>query len=226
MDRLLPNEEPVASQQVSDALRDAGVDVRAGAKASAVRGESGESGEVTVELEGGDSVSGEELLVAIGRRARTHGIGLETVGIAAERWLEVDDRLRVGGTDWLYAIGDVNGRALLTHMGKYQGRIACDNILGKEVTATADRGFRGSPHRPRGRGCRLHAGRRSPGRDRCPGRRRPHLGHRGASFSRRNMPGPPGSLWTRSGGCRRATSSAPRRRTLHAATSRSPARSR
>ncbi len=143
MDRLLPNEEPFASQQVSDALRDAGVDVRAGAKASAVRGESGESGEVSVELEGGDSVNGEELLVAIGRRARTHGIGLETVGIDAERWLEVDDRLRVGGTDWLYAIGDVNGRALLTHMGKYQGRIACDNILGKEVTATADK--QGSP---------------------------------------------------------------------------------
>ena len=56
MDRLLPNEEPFASEQVSDALRDAGVDVRAGAKASAVRGESGESGEVSVELEGGDSV--------------------------------------------------------------------------------------------------------------------------------------------------------------------------
>jgi pyruvate/2-oxoglutarate dehydrogenase complex dihydrolipoamide dehydrogenase (E3) component len=140
MDRLLPNEEPFASQQVSDAMRDAGVDVRAGAKASAVRGQ---SGDVTVELEGGGSVNGEELLVAIGRRARTHGIGLETVGTDAERWLEVDDRLRVGGTDWLYAIGDVNGRALLTHMGKYQGRIACDNILGKEVTATADK--QGSP---------------------------------------------------------------------------------
>ena len=140
MDRLLPNEEPFASEQVTDALRDAGVDVHTGAKATAVRGG---NGKVTVELEGGASVAGEELLVAIGRRARTEGIGLESVGIAAERWLEVDDQLRVDGSDWLYAIGDVNGRALLTHMGKYQARIAADHILGKDVAATADK--HGSP---------------------------------------------------------------------------------
>jgi len=143
MERLLPNEEPFASEQVSDALRQAGVDVRAGVRASAVRGDGGDGGEVTVELEGGQSVAAEELLVAIGRRARTDGIGLETVAMDVERWLEVDDRLRVRGSDWLYAIGDVNGRALLTHMGKYQGRIAADNILGKRVAATADR--HGSP---------------------------------------------------------------------------------
>jgi pyruvate/2-oxoglutarate dehydrogenase complex dihydrolipoamide dehydrogenase (E3) component len=136
MDRLLPNEEPFASEQVSDALRELGVDVRAGAKASAVRGE---NERVVVHLEGGVELSGEELLVAIGRKARTDGIGLETVGIEVERWLEVDDQLRVNGSDWLYAIGDVNGRALLTHMGKYQGRIAGDHILGKDVAATADK---------------------------------------------------------------------------------------
>jgi pyruvate/2-oxoglutarate dehydrogenase complex dihydrolipoamide dehydrogenase (E3) component len=50
----------------------------------------------------------------------------------------VDDQLRVDGSEWLYAIGDINGRALLTHMGKYQGRIAGDHILGKDVAATAD----------------------------------------------------------------------------------------
>ena len=110
------------------------------AKATAVRGG---NGEVAVELEGGASVAGEELLVAVGRRARTDGIGLETVGTAAERWLEVDDQLRVDGSDWLYAVGDVNGRALLTHMGKYQARIAADHILGKQVAATADK--HGSP---------------------------------------------------------------------------------
>jgi len=136
VDRLLPNEEPFAGEQVADALRERGVDVRTGTKANAVRGE---SGEVTVELEEGGSVSGEELLVAIGRTARTGGIGLESVGVAVERWLEVDDQLRVGGSDWLYAVGDVNGRSLLTHMGKYQGRIAADHILGNEVAATADR---------------------------------------------------------------------------------------
>jgi pyruvate/2-oxoglutarate dehydrogenase complex dihydrolipoamide dehydrogenase (E3) component len=77
--------------------------------------------------------------VAIGRRARTEGIGLEMVGVEVERWLEVDDRLRVKGSDWLYAVGDVNGRVLLTHMGKYQGRMAADHILGKDVAATAER---------------------------------------------------------------------------------------
>jgi dihydrolipoamide dehydrogenase len=140
MDRLLANEEPFASEQVSDALTDAGVDVRTGAKATAVRGE---GGAVKVELDGGGSVSGEHLLVAVGRKARTDGIGLETVGIEVDRWLEVDDQLRVGGSDWLYAIGDVNGRALLTHMGKYQARIAGDHVLGREVAATADK--QGSP---------------------------------------------------------------------------------
>jgi pyruvate/2-oxoglutarate dehydrogenase complex dihydrolipoamide dehydrogenase (E3) component len=60
-----------------------------------------------------------------------------------DRWLEVDDQMRVGGSAWLYAVGDVNGRALLTHMGKYQARIAADHVLGKDVVATADR--QGSP---------------------------------------------------------------------------------
>jgi pyruvate/2-oxoglutarate dehydrogenase complex dihydrolipoamide dehydrogenase (E3) component len=140
MARLLSKEEPFASEQVAEALRERGIDVRTGEKASAVR--AGE-GEVTVELEGGGTVAGEELLVAIGRKARTEGIGLETVGIEPGGWLEVDDRLRVNRSDWLYAIGDVNGRSLLTHMGKYQGRIAADNILGQEAVATADK--HGSP---------------------------------------------------------------------------------
>src|SRR5215207_166769 len=131
MERLLSTEEPFAGEQVADALRDQGVDVRT------------ENGGVTVELEGGDSVRGQVLLVAIGRTARTEGIGLETVGVKVDRWLEVDDQLRVGGSDWLYGVGDVNGRSLLTHMGKYQGRIAADHILGKDVAATADR--MGSP---------------------------------------------------------------------------------
>jgi dihydrolipoamide dehydrogenase len=139
-ERLLPNEEPFASEQVSDALRQAGVDVRTGAKATRVRAH---EGEVALDLDGGDAVSGEQLLVAIGRKARTEGIGLETVGVEVGRWLEADDQLRVGGSEWLYAVGDVNGRSLLTHMGKYQGRIAADHILGKDVEATADK--RGSP---------------------------------------------------------------------------------
>src|SRR5206468_3125668 len=90
-------------------------------------------------LEGGERVAGDELLVAVGRRARVERIGLESVGIEPGGYLEVDDQLRVGGRDWLYAVGDVNGRAPLTHMGKYQSRIAGDHILGKDVAADADR---------------------------------------------------------------------------------------
>jgi dihydrolipoamide dehydrogenase len=136
MDRLLSKEEPFASHQVADALGERGVDVRTGTRASAVRAG---DGQVTVELEDGDELTAEEVLVALGRTARTSDIGLETVGVEVERWLEVDDQLRVGGSDWLYAIGDVNGRALLTHMGKYQGRIAADHVLGEDVAATADK---------------------------------------------------------------------------------------
>jgi len=142
-DRLIPRDEPFAGELVADGLRERGVDVRTDAKAEAVRRE---SGKVVVELAGGDSVQGDEFLVAVGRKPRSEEIGLESVGVeAGERgFLEVDDQLRVDGSDWLYAIGDVNGRALLTHMGKYQARIAADHILGKDVAATEEQ--RGSPH--------------------------------------------------------------------------------
>jgi dihydrolipoamide dehydrogenase len=83
-------------------------------------------------------VSGDALLVAVGRRPHTDELGVETVGLEPGRTIDVDDQLRARGSDWLYAIGDANGRALLTHAGKYQARIAADHILGKEVAATAD----------------------------------------------------------------------------------------
>jgi pyruvate/2-oxoglutarate dehydrogenase complex dihydrolipoamide dehydrogenase (E3) component len=136
-ERVLAPEEPFASEQVAEGLRELGVDVRTGTRANAVRPR---RGEVTVELEGGDSVAGEQLLVAVGRRPRTDDIGLDTVGIDPDGYLEVDDQLRVDGSAWLYAIGDVNGRALLTHMGKYQARLAGDHILGKDVADSADHG--------------------------------------------------------------------------------------
>ena len=139
--RVLVGEEQFASEQITDGLRSTGVEVRTGAKATAAG--RGPEGQVSLGLEGGDELRGDELLVAVGRRPRNDDIGLETAGVDPGGYLEVDDRLRVDGSDWLYAIGDVNGRALLTHMGKYQARIAADVILGKEAVATADR--RGSP---------------------------------------------------------------------------------
>jgi dihydrolipoamide dehydrogenase len=93
---------------------------------------------VQVELEGGDVVEADEILVAAGRQPRTTGIGLESVGLEAGGYVEVDESLRVPGHDWLYAVGDVNGRALLTHMGKYQARLAADAILGGDVELRLD----------------------------------------------------------------------------------------
>jgi len=134
MPRLLAREEPFASEQVESALREAGVDVRTGGKAvSVARG-----GAVTVELEDGSVATGVELLVAVGRKPLTAGIGLESIGLEPGKPVEVGDDLRSAAHDWLYAIGDVNGRSLLTHMGKYQARLAADAILGKQVELRSD----------------------------------------------------------------------------------------
>ena len=124
-DRLIGREEPFAGEQVEQALRERGVDVRLGVRAVAVRAD---GGEVEVELESGGPVRADELLVATGRRPNTADLGLESVGLEPGKPIDVDDWMRA--TEWLYAIGDVNGRALLTHMGKYQARIAADAILG------------------------------------------------------------------------------------------------
>jgi dihydrolipoamide dehydrogenase len=137
-DRLISREEDFAGDLVAEALREAGVDVRLGAEVTAVRRPDGS--EVTLELEGGPEVVADELLVAIGRRPHTDDLGVESVGLEAGKPIEVDDRMRAAGVEggWLYAIGDVNGRALLTHAGKYQARVAASVILGGEARATQD----------------------------------------------------------------------------------------
>jgi dihydrolipoamide dehydrogenase len=135
--RVLAGEEPFASEEITAGLERTGVEVIAGAKATAAG--RGDGGQVWLRVEGGTELRGDELLVAVGRRPRTDDLGLETAGVEAGGYLEVDDQLRVGGSEWLYAIGDVNGRALLTHMGKYQARVAADHILGKDVAATCDK---------------------------------------------------------------------------------------
>ena len=143
---------------------------------------------IAVELDDGETVEGAEILVAVGRKPRTAGIGLESIGVEPGEggFLEADDRMRVGGRDWLYAVGDVNGRALFTHMGKYQAWVAAEN-----VPRPRGRGRRrrhrlapGHVHRPPGRrrGQDARAGAR--GRDRGEGRRRPDRRH-----GRRQLPG-------------------------------------
>ncbi|MFC3234772.1 NAD(P)/FAD-dependent oxidoreductase [Streptomyces nitrosporeus] len=122
-DRLLPKMEPFAGELVGEALAGAGARVLTGVSASSVRRE-GENGPVTVELDDGRSLEADEILFATGRAPRTDDLGLDTVGLEPGSWLSVDDSCRVEGSDWLYAVGDVNHRALLTHQGKYQARVA------------------------------------------------------------------------------------------------------
>jgi pyruvate/2-oxoglutarate dehydrogenase complex dihydrolipoamide dehydrogenase (E3) component len=129
--RLLFREEPFAGLEVRAALEAEGVRVVVGAVIDRVDRD-GTDGPVVMSL-ADRSLVGDELLVAAGRRVMTHELGLDTVGLAAGRHVEVDDQLRAVGADWLYAIGDCNGRAQLTHMGKYQARIAADVILGRDV---------------------------------------------------------------------------------------------
>ena len=132
--RVIVREEPFASAEVEAALAQAGVEVRTGARAIGVS----RDGEIEVALEDGTSVRGAELLVAVGRKPRTEELGLEAIGLEPGKPVEVGSNLRSPRHDWLYAIGDANGRALLTHMGKYQGRLAADAILGKRVELRSD----------------------------------------------------------------------------------------
>lgn len=140
--RCLAREEEFASEQVETALREAGVDVRTGVKATAARRV---DGRVELDLEGGETLSGDELFVAVGRKPHTEQLGLEALGLEPGRAVEVDDHMRAAGHDWLYAIGDANGRALLTHMGKYQGRVAADHILGRDAALDHGADGPGSP---------------------------------------------------------------------------------
>lgn len=117
---LLTSEEPFVGELVAAALEELGGDVRIGA--SPARVDRDGDGVVTVELDDGATIRAQELLVATGRRPHTDGLGLEELGLTANP--EVDDTMLVRGTDWLYAVGDVNGRAPLTHQGKYQARAA------------------------------------------------------------------------------------------------------
>jgi dihydrolipoamide dehydrogenase len=123
----LPRMEPFVGEMVTQSLTEAGVKVRTGVNVTGVdRPMPG--GPVDVLLGDGQRIEGDEVLFATGRVPRTADIGLETIGLQPGSWLDVDDTCRVqrvdGDEEWLYAVGDVNHRALLTHQGKYQARIA------------------------------------------------------------------------------------------------------
>ncbi|MGY1661401.1 dihydrolipoyl dehydrogenase family protein [Geodermatophilus sp. SYSU D00705] len=136
-ERLLDDMEPEAGAAVAAALRDRGVDVRLDTDVVAA---SREGDEVVLRCTDGER-RGDEVLVAVGRRARTADVGVETVGLTPGEYLDVDDSLQVRGLPWLYGVGDVNGRRQLTHMGKYQARQAGAAIVARargEAVSTAD----------------------------------------------------------------------------------------
>ncbi|MDX6326179.1 MAG: hypothetical protein QOK15_2533 [Nocardioidaceae bacterium] len=169
-DALLATNEPFAGDMVAEQLRGHGVTIRFGAKVTAVRrpgvADTGygriHGGPVEVDFDnddGGETITADEIVVATGRVPASKDIGLDTVGLADDGlyrggYVAVDDHLTVTGIDqagdeWLYVIGDLNGRALLTHMGKYQARI-CGAVIsarangssvdGAETTDRADHG--------------------------------------------------------------------------------------
>ncbi|EFG78460.1 pyridine nucleotide-disulfide oxidoreductase [Mycobacterium parascrofulaceum ATCC BAA-614] len=122
--RVLPGMEHFVGEYVGRGLIDAGVDVRTGASVAQLSWPCG-ADPVRVVLDDGDELEVDEVLFATGRSPNTADIGLQTIGLAPGTWIDVDDTCRVRGVDgqWLYTLGDVNHRALLTHQGMYQARI-------------------------------------------------------------------------------------------------------
>jgi pyruvate/2-oxoglutarate dehydrogenase complex dihydrolipoamide dehydrogenase (E3) component len=120
---LLPRMEPFVGELVERGLRESGVDVRVGVSVTELHRT---DGPVTLTLSDGSELEVDEVLFATGRAPLTDDIGLQTIGLTPGSWLDVDDTCQVPAVDdgWLYAAGDANHRALLTHEGKYQARIA------------------------------------------------------------------------------------------------------
>lgn len=133
-ERILDRYEPFVGEQLAAAFAKRGISIRTKVNTTRVK-RSNAKGPIEIELDDGTTMDTDELLVATGRKPNTGDIGLETVGLKPQQWLDVDDTCLVRGglgegeNDWLYAIGDINHRALLTHIGKYQGRACAKAIL-------------------------------------------------------------------------------------------------
>jgi pyruvate/2-oxoglutarate dehydrogenase complex dihydrolipoamide dehydrogenase (E3) component len=130
-DRVLSRLDEEAGALLQERLVDEGVAVRTQARISSV---TAAGAGVRVELEDGGSIEAERLLVATGRTPNTRDLGLEELEIELTgKGITVDERLRAG--DGVWAIGDVAGVGLLTHLGKYQARVAASNIAGRDRLA-------------------------------------------------------------------------------------------
>ncbi|MGB2948830.1 MAG: NAD(P)/FAD-dependent oxidoreductase [Rhodococcus sp. (in: high G+C Gram-positive bacteria)] len=154
--RLLAASEPFASELVGTALTERGARIlfdadlrqvsRPDARDTGYGRIHGGEAELTV---GDRRITVDEILVAAGRTPASENLGLGAIGLEDGGYVVTDDHLQVPGTSWLYAAGDINGRSPLTHMGKYQARVAGDVIAaraerkplsGKRFTASADHG--------------------------------------------------------------------------------------
>ena len=127
-DRLLPAEEPEVSEAVEAAFAAEGIDVHAGAAAQRV---GSRDGSIVVTLAGGAEIASERLLVATGRTVDLSGLGLEAAGLdGAARFIQVDERMRAA--DGIWAMGDVTGKAMFTHVALHQSAIVAADILGED----------------------------------------------------------------------------------------------
>src|SRR4051794_29128454 len=130
--RLLARDGREAGDVIGQALKAEGIELHLGVHAEQV---SAENGGITVRLDDGAVVAAERILVATGRRPRIDALGLDTIGLDTDSGhVEVDEQLRTGAEN-VWAIGDVTGVALFTHVGKYQARVAAAAMLGKDARA-------------------------------------------------------------------------------------------
>lgn len=131
-ERLIDREDPAVGELIAGALLREGIQLRFGQRARAAKAENGRQ---LLRLDGDTELSAERLLIATGRTPRAGGVGLEALGIEPDErgGIPIDERCRV--TDGVWAVGDVTGVALFTHVGKYQARIAVDDIAGREPRA-------------------------------------------------------------------------------------------
>jgi dihydrolipoamide dehydrogenase len=132
-----PTDHPKSSELLAETLRRSGVVVRTGVRAQRVRAKAGPGGEHVIDLSDGSSVSGEVIQLSVGRTsaAALKSLGLEAIGVAYDGAdvLKVGDDLRVANN--VYAVGDVIGHEISTHLGHYEGEMAVRIALGDDVRA-------------------------------------------------------------------------------------------
>jgi pyruvate/2-oxoglutarate dehydrogenase complex dihydrolipoamide dehydrogenase (E3) component len=133
--QLAPGEDPVVAEGLAGILGKAGVTVRTGTEATAVR--QTQDGLVHLSLDAGPAIKAERLILAAGRRPATKDAGLERPGITLgdDGSVPVDDRCQVEHHPGVWAAGDVTGLAPFTHGANYQARVVTTNLLGGQATA-------------------------------------------------------------------------------------------